>query len=220
MKPTPTNAPWIMGGLPLLNVASTFQPTRALGPGLRAVVWLQGCNLNCSGCIAPEWIPRVIKRLVEPEKLAEELLIDPLVTGLTFSGGEPMLQAAGLAQLARHARSQRNVSIICFTGLALEQLREHPPGPGVEELLAEVDVLIDGTYVASQNDNLGLRGSSNQRVLYLTERFRGLDLEHNPRRAEIHVGDGYAVLVGVPPVGLEEALDQAIASAKGSLSKG
>lgn len=217
MQPAHANDPWKTGGLPLLNIASTFQSTLALGPGMRAVVWVQGCDLRCPGCVAPEWIPREIRRLVKPEQLAEELLDNPQVTGLTFSGGEPMLQAAGLAQLARHARSQRDVSIICFTGFTIEQLVNRTPSSGVDELLAEVDVLIDGPYVASQNNNLGLRGSSNQRVLFLTERLQGFDLEECSRHAEIHVGDGYLVLVGVPPIGLEDALDQAIGAAKSPL---
>src|SRR5512146_912679 len=98
----------------VLNVAAICPTTRALGPGVRAVVWVQGCAFHCPGCIAPDWIPIRPARLVKPEALAEELLADPEVTGLTFSGGEPMLQASALARLARAARNMRDVDIICF----------------------------------------------------------------------------------------------------------
>ena len=188
------------GEFPLLNVASTCVSTCALGPGVRAVVWVQGCPLNCPGCLAPDWIPDRINRLVSPQKLVDELLTHSEVTGLTFSGGEPMQQAAGLALVARLARQSRELSVICFTGYLLEQLREAPPNSGVVELLAEVDVLIDSPYVASKNNNQGLRGSTNQRVHHLTGRLsdQNFDFETGLRQSEIHVLEGEALLVGVP----------------------
>ena len=91
----------------VLNIAATLVGTTALGPGYRAVVWVQGCPIHCAGCIAPDWIPFTPNRLVSPAELVAELLVDPLVTGLTFSGGEPMAQAAGLAQVAHLARQRR-----------------------------------------------------------------------------------------------------------------
>lgn len=204
--------PWTSGGWPLLNVAEVCPATRALGPGLRAVVWVQGCCFHCPGCIAPEWIPREIARLASPEELVEELLIHPEVTGLTFSGGEPMLQAAGLAALARLARRRRELSVICYTGFTLEQLLLNPPGPGVEDLLGEVDVLIDGPYVAALNDNRGLRGSTNQRVHYLTDRLRGEELVNSPRRIEVHVREKDVLLVGIPSTQELAAFERAMVS--------
>ena len=201
--------PWASGGLPYLNVAHICPATRALGPGLRAVLWVQGCCFNCPGCIAPHWIPRRIARLMTPEEAVAHLLAHPQVTGLTFSGGEPMLQAAGLAAVARLARRRRELSIICYTGFTLEQLRARPPGPGVEDLLGEIDVLIDGPYVAALNDRRGLRGSANQRVHHLTDRLRGFDFERAPRRIEIHLRDDYALLVGIPTSEQLKAFEQA-----------
>jgi anaerobic ribonucleoside-triphosphate reductase activating protein len=194
----------------VLNVAAVCPATRALGPGVRAVVWVQGCPFHCPGCVAPEWIPIRPARLVRPEDLLEELLADPHVTGLTFSGGEPMLQADGLARLARLARSRRDLDIICFTGFPRSQLEKTPPGPGVKELLDQLDVLIDGPYVARLNDNYGLRGSTNQKIHFLTRRLSQFDFETQPRKAEIHLLDGQALLVGVPPIRLNEAFQHAI----------
>jgi anaerobic ribonucleoside-triphosphate reductase activating protein len=123
-----------------------------------------------------------------------------------------MLQAAGLAAVIRSARQVRNVSLICFTGFTLANLRVRPPGPGVSELLRETDVLIDGLYVAARNDNRGMRGSGNQRVHYLTDRItsRDYDFESRPRQVEIHVNDGSVLLVGVPAIGFPEAFDKAV----------
>ena len=204
--------PWSDGGLPRLNVASLCPSTRALGPGLRAALWVQGCPFRCPECVAPDWIPLRPARPMSPGEAAGELLREPGVSGLTFSGGEPMLQAAGLAEVARLARRERNLTLICFTGFVLEHLRERPPGAGVAELLAQVDVLIDGTYVAARNDNRGLRGSANQRIHFLTDRLRDedYDFDGRPRQAEVHVADGSALLVGVPPDGASRAFRAAV----------
>jgi anaerobic ribonucleoside-triphosphate reductase activating protein len=194
--------------LPMLNVAATCRATRALGPGLRAAVWVQGCPLRCRGCLAPDWIPFRPARALSPAELAAELLAEPGVSGLTFSGGEPMAQAAGLARAARLARRERPLSLICFTGFRLERLRSRPPSPGVDDLLDEVDVLIDGPYLPELNDGRGLRGSANQRVHFLTGRLRevGYDFAGRPRQAEVRLGVGETFLVGVPPPGLTAAL--------------
>lgn len=194
----------------VLNIAATCPATSSLGPGLRAVLWVQGCIFQCPGCIAPDWIPIRPARLIRPEELLPELLENPNVTGLTFSGGEPMLQAAGLARLARLARQERDLNIICFTGFQRSNLESNPPGPGITDLLDQIDVLIDGPYIARLNDNLGLRGSANQRIHYLTGQLAGYDLEQISRRAEIKVSDGQALVVGVPPVHLGEIFNQAM----------
>ena len=124
-----------------------------------------------------------------------------------------MLQAAGLARLARQARQVRNLNIICFTGFTLSHLKRVPPGPGVDDLLEQVDVLVDGPYIEQLNDNRGLRGSSNQQIHFLTERLRGCDLAGDSRRAEIRLEDGEAMLVGVPPLRLNAAFMRALEQA-------
>ncbi|WP_406014386.1 radical SAM protein [Streptomyces sp. NBC_00984] len=195
-----------------LNVAATRVGTEALGPGVRSALWVQGCPFRCAGCMATDWIPFQPARRAGPRELAEELLADPGVGGLTFSGGEPMAQAAGLAEVARLAREMRDVSVICFTGYRLERLRTRPPSPGVAELLGRIDVLIDGPYVAALDDGRGLRGSSNQRVHHLTGRHADgdYDFADRPRTAEIAVTGPEALLIGVPPKGLLAAFDSAV----------
>lgn len=192
-----------------LNVAAVCVGTRALGPGWRSVVWVQGCPFRCAGCIAPDWIPDRVASLVRPARLAAHLLADPAVDGITISGGEPMMQAEGLAELVRLARRLRDLSVICFTGYRLGRLREDPPSPHVANLLAEADVLIDGPYVAALDDGKGLRGSRNQRVHHLTDRLvtAPYDFHTRPRSAELRIIEGELLVVGVPPPGLLEILD-------------
>jgi anaerobic ribonucleoside-triphosphate reductase activating protein len=196
----------------ILNVAAVCTATHALGPGLRAVVWVQGCPFHCQGCIAPDWIPFSPARLVNVEELVEELLSNSEISGLTFSGGEPMKQAAGLASVARLARRQRDLNIICFTGFKIEKLLKTPIDPAVQDLLSQVDVLIDGSYLARLNDNQGLRGSSNQRIHHLSLQLKDYDFETSPRQIEMQVDEGQILMVGVPPAGMDVAFKEAVDS--------
>jgi anaerobic ribonucleoside-triphosphate reductase activating protein len=197
----------------LLNVAAIHPATRSLGPGLRAVVWVQGCEFHCRGCIAPGWIPIRPARLVRPDELVGELLSNPQVTGLTFSGGEPMLQAAALARLAVLARARRNLDIICFTGFTRDHLERSALKEPAAMLLDQIDVLIDGRYIDSLDDDRGLRGSSNQRIHYLTNRLKQVDFSSGSRKAEITISDGQAMLVGVPPRHTGSAFHRAVETA-------
>ena len=130
------------------------------------------------------------------------------INGLTFSGGEPMHQASGLAALARLARKAKDIDIISFTGYRYERLLNHPPNAGVPELLAQVDVLIDGPFVQTLNDHVGLRGSSNQKVIHLTSRLKGYDFETNPRKVEITITNGELGFIGIPTPDIASALKQ------------
>jgi anaerobic ribonucleoside-triphosphate reductase activating protein len=109
-----------------------------------------------------------------------------------------MEQAAGLAALARLARAQKDLNLICFSGYRYERLVKNPPNPGVAALLAEIDVLIDGPFIQSLNDSKGLRGSTNQRIIHLTSRLRDYDFETQTRTVEITITDGELAFVGIP----------------------
>lgn len=191
-----------------LNIASIAPRTQALGPGTRAAVWVQGCPLKCPGCVAPEWIPFVPAMKLTPEEILEKLDLDA-ISGLTFSGGEPMEQAAGLAALARLARQKKDLDIICFTGYRYERLVKNPPNHGVATLLEEVDILIDGPFIQSLNDSRGLRGSSNQRVIHLTPKLRHYDFETQTRAVEITITDGELAFIGIPSPDVMSALKKA-----------
>lgn len=191
-----------------LNIAAIAGGTQALGPGTRAVVWVQGCPLNCPGCVAPDWIPFIPALELTPVEILEKLDLDK-ISGMTFSGGEPMEQAAGLAALACLARQKKDLDLICFTGYRYERLLKNPPNHGVQELLAQVDVLIDGPFVQALNDSVGLRGSSNQRVIHLTPRLKGYDLETHHRRVEVTITEGELAFIGIPTPGIKSAMENA-----------
>src|ERR1700722_14798569 len=84
-------------GHSLINLAATCTATRALGPGLRAVAWVQGCPFSCTGCIAPDWIPQRAARAVAAADLAAELRADPGVTSLRKAGRDALGAVGGRA---------------------------------------------------------------------------------------------------------------------------
>ena len=87
-----------MTGL-LLNVSSTMSRSRANGPGVRAVVWVQGCTIGCPGCYSAPTHPHSANSLVEPSEVVEWILSIPDIEGITVSGGEPFEQAGALVDI-------------------------------------------------------------------------------------------------------------------------
>ena len=138
------------------------------GPGLRAVVWTQGCLIHCPGCQNPEtWDPES-GTLVEVEAVKEELRGLTGQNGLTFCGGEPSLQAEACIEIARFAKRELGWTVWSFSGYTYEKLKER--GGPAWEFVKELDALIDGPFVLEQRDlTVKFRGSRNQRLLHLKD---------------------------------------------------
>ncbi len=161
---------------------------------------MQGCTLGCAGCFNPTTHEAAGGREVTVAELAVELRAAHTAgsEGLSLSGGEPLQQAAAAAALLAEARAL-GMSTLAFSGYTIEEIRALPSGP---EVLAELDVLIDGRYVASDRLATGLRGSANQRIQLLTSRYSLAEVEATPI-AEIRIGPtGEVVLTGVNPLKL------------------
>lgn len=172
--------------------------SRANGPGARFVVWLQGCSLGCAGCFNPTTHDPTAGREVPIADLAAQLAAAD-VEGLSLSGGEPLQQPAAAAALLDAARAL-GLSTLAFSGYTLAEIRDLPGGPDV---LARLDVLVDGRYVSTERLATGLRGSANQRIHLLTRRYSLADVEATPV-AEIRIGPtGELVLTGVDPLKLK-----------------
>lgn len=193
----------------LINLAQIAVRTKTLGPGTRSALWVQGCPFHCSGCNAPGWIPFIPAMSLALEEILELIDLDA-IDGITLSGGEPMAQAAGLAALIRMARKRKDLDVICFTGYRYERLIKLPPNRGVPLLLQEVDVLIDGPFIQALNDSVGLRGSSNQRVIHLTTRLAEHDLETQPRKVEVTSDGRELIFVGIPTPGILSSIEETI----------
>ncbi|MEU1684784.1 4Fe-4S single cluster domain-containing protein [Micromonospora sp. NPDC005707] len=193
-----------------LEISRVADRTAVLGPGLRAVVWVRGCPLRCPGCLAPEDLPFTGGTTRTVGDLAGWLSgLPPEVTGVTFSGGEPMAQAAGLSALVARIRTDRDWSVMSFSGWTVEHLRRHGD-PDQLRLLSQLDILVDGPYVAARHADLRWRGSANQRVHFLTDRHAPPP-EDTSVGIELRLADDGMQWIGVPPVpdfrvGFETAL--------------
>ncbi|MBL7252713.1 4Fe-4S single cluster domain-containing protein [Paractinoplanes lichenicola] len=182
-----------------LSVSRIADRTEVLGPGIRAALWVRGCPLNCTGCISAEDIPFEGGTPWSVDDLAARFLSLPdEVTGITFSGGEPMAQAAGLAALTDRIRAVRDWSVMAYSGFTLTHLRRHG-SDDQRALLSRLDVLVDGPYVRAQHAPLRWRGSRNQGLHYLTDRHRP-DERDDFAGLEFAVDDGRISWIGVPPV--------------------
>lgn len=192
----------------MLNLAAFSPRTQALGPGLRAVIWVQGCPLKCSGCISPAWIPFKPALLMTPQEILEKFDFSA-ISGLTISGGEPMEQAKELASVAKLAKEKKDINIICFTGYRYERLLKDPPNPGVAALLEVIDLLIDGPFIQAKTETMGLRGSSNQRFVHLTNRLADFDFASHKRTVEITISNGQMEFIGIPTPSIKAAMHKA-----------
>ncbi|XVU22792.1 4Fe-4S single cluster domain-containing protein [Actinoplanes sp. CA-054009] len=184
----------------LLDVAETHPACTVLGPGNRYVVWVQGCGIGCAECVSPQWIPFDHTRARDVAALAGEIA-ERAADGLTISGGEPFAQADAVAALVAAVRERRDLSVMSYTGYTLEHLRAHGT-PGQHRLLAGLDLLVDGPFLAHRQAALRWRGSANQRLHFLTDRHAGLrgaaDLSAG---LQIEVAADETVRwLGVPPV--------------------
>lgn len=148
-------------------------PVKVLGPGARAVVWVQGCPFACRNCIVPESWDAAGGESVEIAELAQWILEQPEIEGVTYSGGEPMEQADALAELTDQLGAKRDLGVVCYTGYTWEHLQAKGT-PGQRALLERIDLLIDGVYIESRHADRLWRGSANQRLLPLSDRYRGL----------------------------------------------
>ncbi len=152
-----------------LRISGVVDDSIVDGKGLRYTIFTQGCPHGCPGCQNPQTHDFSGGTLIETAKLLEEILENPMLKGVTFSGGEPFCQPAPLAQLAKqiHQAPGKKLDITVFTGFTWEELRlMEQDDPNISALLQQTDVLIDGRYDASQKDlTLLFRGSRNQRVI-------------------------------------------------------
>ncbi len=179
-----------------IDLYMTEPHVRVLGPGDRYVVWVQGCHRNCPGCIAASSHRPGAGFRMTPAELALEILISG-AEGITISGGEPFLQADVLGEAVERVRRKKDLGLIVYTGYLYEELNSVP---GAGRLLAVTDLLIDGPYIQALDDGLSLRGSGNQRVIPLTDRYRDAVPLYGtePRRVQQFLRGAELHQVGIP----------------------
>ena len=171
-----------------------------LGPGKRAAIWFQGCTRNCPGCMSPSSRPLNGGRKTIVEKVVNAILHLENIEGITISGGEPFLQLDALYSLVKNIKNNSDLSIIVYTGYTINELRKLNDSKVDQLINGMIDILIDGEYVDELNDGVALRGSSNQIVHFLSERYKGCERVYTlkKRDSEILVSDKDLFFVGIP----------------------
>lgn len=191
-----------------LNIGSIVKRSTANGPGNRFVIWLQGCHLACSNCFNQEYWSFEKRLTIEADDLLSQILEVPNIEGVTFTGGEPMLQAKGLSLLSQKLK-KKDLTVISYTGYTLEEL-SHLKSPWVSRFLNHIDILIDGRYIHEQASSIKWRGSQNQKVHFLSDAYRHLEteIEQIPADVEFTIQkDGFNTS-GIWPDGFLERLKE------------
>ncbi|MGN0569597.1 MAG: anaerobic ribonucleoside-triphosphate reductase activating protein [Candidatus Fimenecus sp.] len=149
-----------------LRLAGVIRESVVDGPGWRFVVFSQGCRHNCEGCHNPQTHDFNGGYMSDVDKIIGEIKKDPLLKGVTLSGGDPFEQAENFSVLAKEVHAL-GLDVVTYTGYTFEQLyKGMEKNEGWRHLLSETDILIDGKFVLSKKSlNCKFRGSTNQRVI-------------------------------------------------------
>lgn len=139
------------------------------GPGLRFVIFAQGCPHHCDGCHNPQTFDPKGGYEEEIDKILQKIKSNPLLQGVTFSGGEPFMQAKSFSLLAKKIH-EMNLNVMSYTGYLFEDLLKKPD---FKELLQNVDILVDGPFIKEKkNLMLKFKGSENQRIIDIKKSFK------------------------------------------------
>lgn len=155
-----------------VNVHALLPRSRCNGPGLRAVIWVQGCVFQCPGCFnsaARDPEAGTLRGIVD----IFQSVFSSEIEGITLSGGEPFCQAGPVSRLVQLAQTA-GLSVMVYSGYTLAQLKALKK-PGVQELLAQTDILVDGLYRRDIPPRHPWTGSGNQQVIFLSPRYRHLE---------------------------------------------
>lgn len=166
-----------------LQVSKILKKSSVNGPGERFVIWVQGCSIGCRGCFSPETHDPDSGKRIRLYDLAQQILACEGIEGITFSGGEPMEQARPLALLSGYLK-QTGLTVVCYSGYTLNHLI-HQKNEWIHRFLKSIDLLIAGPYVSGKAANLLWRGSSNQKIHFLTPTYQHLESTVEQAAAEV-----------------------------------
>lgn len=135
------------------------------GPGVRYVVFTQGCPHACPGCQNPETWDIHKGKLYDVKTVIDDILSTKYLDGVTFSGGDPLYQPQAIKEIAA-ALKEKGINIWCYTGWTYEELQSDARLAEAKQVLPYLDVLVDGPFILSlRSEDTLFRGSSNQRLI-------------------------------------------------------
>lgn len=187
-----------MRDLRSLRVHATLPGSRSNGPGLRWVLWTQGCTLACPGCFNPTTHSNNAGQILSITEIFQEIAsVQADIEGITISGGEPLMQIRPLTRLLEKVRTKTSLGVVVFTGFEWGELQNMP---GIAAFLVCTDALIAGRYLAERRLAHGLRGSSNKSIHLLSPRYTLQQFESVPEAELVIDADGSIRTSGIAPL--------------------
>lgn len=155
-----------MEGSKYVRLAGIAYESLVNGPGIRRVLFAQGCRHNCKGCFNKETHTFEGGKLEEADRVISDIVNNPILKGVTFSGGDPLEQAEIFSYIAKAVKN-KGLNIWCYTGYTYEYILRHADErAGWRELLEYIDVLVDGKFEEEKTAaSIKFRGSYNQRII-------------------------------------------------------
>lgn len=190
----------------VLNLHEFIPFSRANGPGVRAVIWVQGCSLGCPGCFNPLAQSHDPRQLMPICSIVDKVRsLCGQIEGITISGGEPFEQPAAVLSLIEGVKKETDLSVILFSGYRMEEI------PGIakgREILGLADVLVAGRFVEGLRPRRGLPGSHNQTIHLISNRYSLDQLENSPDGEVILDPSGAVFVSGVTPPNLSDLINK------------
>lgn len=194
-----------------IRISWYYNSTECLGPYQRFALWLQGCSRNCSGCISRDNQDLSGGHIIKITDLADVILSCKNTEGITISGGEPFYQADKLCILLSQIKKVRHeYGVIIYTGYILDDLVKSKEKYVDELIYKYTDILIDGPYLSELDDNIGLRGSSNQKIISFTDHYKDkMNIYNNPsgRKSSVYLSDKKTQMVGIPSAAVKKIIN-------------
>jgi anaerobic ribonucleoside-triphosphate reductase activating protein len=154
----------------MIRISGIIEESYTDGEGIRCTIFTQGCAHNCYKCQNPETHEFGIGPFLDNNKILDYLKSNPLLNGVTFSGGDPMYQASECKELAYRIKHETSLNIWCYTGFTFEEVLK---SESMLEFLKYIDILVDGLYVDAERClACRFKGSRNQRIIDVKESLK------------------------------------------------
>lgn len=148
-----------------VSIAGIIHHSSNNGPGVRYVLFLQGCPHHCPGCQNPETWDISTGKMMETEDIVNDILSTEFIDGVTLSGGDPLYQAEAVTEILKVLKA-RGIDVWSYTGWTFEAIIDGKAGNCAIQALQYIDVLVDGPFVLKLlSDKCIYRGSTNQRLI-------------------------------------------------------
>lgn len=187
----------------MIYLHNIIENTRVEGPGLRTAIWTQGCSIRCKGCMIPATWEFSTQQAYRIEDLADRIISNKKIEGLTILGGEPFDQAEAVYTLIEKIKAKSDLSIMLFTGYTSEYLEKN--NLFFSQIKPMLDIFIEGPYVEAQTDfSREWVGSTNQKIHILTDRYEDVKdkirKDPNDHKIEVRLAkDGSVNINGMLP---------------------